>query len=285
MSCFLYKDIGRLAKDTLNDDYDFNRKLKIKTKTGNGVVFTAEGAMATNKSILAKMSGAFQHSSGINVSKVQVTTHGRLVGEASLKDALMKGLKLTFKAEDGTVKNTAGLKYRPVGKLGAEYTSKMFSTTAEADFANGNVLTSAVISYIPNVVVGGQMGINMEKNIMTDKDVAVSYTGGDFHASVGSKKNFNVISASMDHKPCSGVVYAASLDFDIKAETSALTIGGRYSPDKETTFCGKVNSEGIVSLALVQKLKPMMALTTGAQIDAKNIEGEAHKFGLGLTIG
>lgn len=280
----LFKDIGKVANTTLTDDYDYNRKLKIKTKTGTGVTFTAEGAMGHNKAILAKMSGAFKHSTGINVSKLQVTTHSRVVGEASLDNALMDGLKFTFKMEDGTLKNTAGVKYKAVGKLGAEYKAKQFSTTAEADFANNSLSATAVFGY-ENVVLGGSLAVNVEKSAIADQGVAASWTGKDFHASVSSKKNFSMISASMDHRPADSIIYAALLDHNLKSETSALTVGGRYQPDTDTTFCGKVNSDGIVSLALVQQLKPQLALTTGAQIDAKNIEGDAHKFGLGLTIG
>jgi voltage-dependent anion channel protein 2 len=46
-----------------------------------------------------------------------------------------------------------------------------------------------------------------------------------------------------------------------------------------------VNSDGFVSLACIQKVTSFLSLTTSAHIDAKHFEGDAHKFGLGLTIG
>lgn len=284
MPCILFKDIAKKANDTLNDDYDFNRKLKIKTKTANNVSFTTEGTMGSNKAILAKLSAGFSHSSGLNISKLQVTTHGRLIGEANVNNAILDGLKLTFKAEDGSLKNAAGLKYKPVGKIGAEYRKDNVSATAEADFANNMLSATSVFAY-DKFVFGGQAALNIEKSALSDQNVALSYVGKDFNASVVSKKNMNVVSVSYDHKPKNNIIMAAVLDHDIKAQTHALTIGGRYCPDSETTFCGKVNSEGLVSLACVQTLKPQVALTTSAHIDVKNIEGESHKFGMGLTLG
>jgi len=71
----LYKDIAKTAENVLKDDYDFSRKLKIKTKAANGVSFTTEGDMASNKAILAKLSGSFTHeSSGVIFKKLQVSS-------------------------------------------------------------------------------------------------------------------------------------------------------------------------------------------------------------------
>ena len=285
MPCLLFKDISKTANDILNDDYNLKTTLKVKTKTANGVTFTTEGAMGSNKAILAKLSSSFTHKpTGVNISKLQYTTHGRMIGEASLNNALFEGLKLSFKAEDGALKNAAGVKYKPAGKIGAEYKAANFSATADADFANNAVSATGVFGY-ENFVFGGQAAINVEKSAVSDQNVALSYSGADFHASILTKKNFGVVSASMDHKACTDFVYAAILDHDVKSQANSLTVGGRYKSDAETTFCGKVNSEGIVTLACVQKLKPMVTMTTTAQIDAKNIEGESHKFGMGLTLG
>jgi hypothetical protein len=72
------------------------------------------------KSLLAKLSSKFAHSSGINVDKLQVSTHGRLNFEASVAN-VVEGLKLSVKAEDGTATNADGKKYSSYGKLGAEF--------------------------------------------------------------------------------------------------------------------------------------------------------------------
>lgn len=280
----LFKDIGRKANDTLNDDYDFNRKLKVKTKTLNGVTFTTEGAMGSRNAILAKLAASFNHPSGLNISKLQVTTHGRVIGEANVANALMDGLKLTFKIEDGALKNASGIKYRPVGKFGAEYRAKNLSTTTEADFTNNVIGATSVFKY-NKFLFGGQAAINIEKSALTDKNFALGYVCSDFNASLSTKKNMNVLSASFNHQLAKNTIYAGVLEFNLKQQTNALTLGGRHKPDSETTYCGKINSDGFMSLACIQKLSPFVALTASAHIDVKNIEGESHKFGLGLTLG
>lgn len=279
----LYKDIAKTSENILKDDYDYSRKLKIKTKASNGVSFTTEGDMGSNKSILAKLSGAFTHgASGVVFKKLQVTTQGRLVTEAELPNAFTKGLKLTAKVEDGSVAKNAHAKR--VAVLGAEYITRAYAVDFSADLGNNVVKNSAVYA-IDNVNVGLSTAFSVNKSAFTDHNVAVSYTGNDFAAALQTKKKFNALSASFHHHLAKDTVYSAVFDYDLKSGNNHLTVGGRYNADHATTYAGKVESDGHVSLALVQKIRPFVALTTSAHIDAKNFDGDAHKFGIGLTLG
>jgi voltage-dependent anion channel protein 2 len=279
----LFKDLSKVAADTLNDDYDFSRKLKIKSKAANGVTFTTEGALSNNKAILAKVAGGFTHEgSGVVFKKLQVTTQGRLVTEAELPNVLTQGLNLTFKLEDGSVAKNSSAKQ--VGVLGAEYKQDKFSFNTEADFV-GNSVKAAGVFKQDSFLVGGQAAFNIDKSALTEHNVGVSFVGGDFATSVVTKKNFGALSASFHHKLSSHTIYAAVLDYDLKSASNSLNIGGRYKVDADTTYAGKINSEGFVSLASIQKIRPYVTLTTSVHVDAKNFEGDSHKFGLGLTLG
>lgn len=287
VQAMLYKDIGKKANKTLSDDYDFNRKLKVKTTTANGVTFTTEGTMAANKSILAKLTAQSKCKvMGVGLDKVEVNTHGRITAETSVNNAMIDGLKVTFKAEDGSLKNAAGAKYKPAAKLGSEYRhGSNFVVSKDFDFASNNLSGSAVFAY-ENFQFGVQGAYSVDKTAVTDKNVALTYVASDMAASVVTKKNMGNLTTSFHHVlPSKNVIYSAALDTDLKAQSHLLTVGGRYNPDSESTFLGKVNSEGIVSLGLVQKIKNDVSLTVSANVDAKNIEGENHKFGMGLTLG
>jgi voltage-dependent anion channel protein 2 len=283
MPAVLFNDLAKTANDVLNDDYDYSRKLKIKTKASNGVTFTTEGALANNKSILAKVAGGFTHQgSGIVFKKLQVNTQGRLVTEAELPNVFTKGLTLSFKLEDGSV--AKNLSAKQVGVLGAEYKQDKFSFNSEADFV-GNTVKAAGVFAQDNFLVGGQAAFNVDKTSVTEHNVGISYVGGDFSSSLVTKKNFNVLSASFHHKISKDTIYAAVLDYDLKTASNTLNVGGRYKADADTTYAGKIDSEGFISLASIQKVRPYVSLTTSVQIDAKNFEGDSHKFGLGLTLG
>lgn len=281
----LYKDLSKTCNDTLNDDYDFNRKLKIKTKTQNGVALTSEGTMsASNKAILAKVSAAFTHPSGINVKKLQVTTHGRLVGEAEVANAFVDNLKLTFKIEDGSLKNPAGLKYKQVGKIGGSYKGDGFTVNDEIDFSSNSISAAATFNY-QDFIFGASGAFSLDKSSITDHNVAATYAANDFHATVQTKKKFGVVSASFHHRACGNLIYAAVMDYDLKTQNNSLVVGSRYSTDPATKFASKVDSEGLVSLSCIQKVRPAVTLTTSAHVDVKNLEGDSHKFGIGLTLG
>lgn len=287
VQAMLYKDIGKKANKTLSDDYDFNRKLKVKTTTANGITFTTEGTMAANKSILAKLTAQSKCKvMGVGLDKVEVNTHGRITAETSVANAMVDGLKVTFKAEDGSTKNAAGAKYKPSAKLGGEYRhGSNFILSKDFDFASNNATFSSVFAY-ENFQFGAQGAYSLDKTALTDKNVALTYVCSDMAVAVATKKNMGNVTTSFHHvMPSKNIVYGAALDTDVKSQSNLLTVGGRYSPDSESTFLGKVNSEGIVSLGLVQKIKSDVSLTVSANIDAKNIEGENHKFGMGLTLG
>jgi voltage-dependent anion channel protein 2 len=278
----LYKDISKTAEDLLKDDYDYSRKLKIKSKASNGVSFTTEGDMGSNKAILAKLTGGFTHqSSGIVFKKLQVTTQGRIITEAELPNVFTKGLKLSLKMEDGSVAKNANAKR--VGVFGAEYVRNAFSFDTQVD-ASANVRASGVYGY-ENILFGAQAAFSVDKSAVTDHNVALSYAGGDFGAALQTKKKFNALSASFFHRLSKDTIYSAVFDYDLKSGSNHLTVGGRYNADAVTSYGGKVESDGHVSLVLVQKIRPFLALTTSAHIDAKNFDGDAHKFGIGLTLG
>ncbi|KAG1684130.1 hypothetical protein DVH05_011874 [Phytophthora capsici] len=279
----LYKDIAKTAENVLKDDYDFSRKLKIKTKASNGVSFTTEGDMASNKAILAKLSGSFTHAnSGVVFKKLQVTTHGRLISEAELPNVFTKGLKLTAKVEDGSIAKNAHAKR--VGVFGWEYQQSNYSVNGAIDLGSSTVSKAAMYGF-DNVLVGAQAAFNYNKSAVVDHNVALSYRGNDFTATLQTKKKFNALSASFHHHLSHDTVYSALFNYDLKSGQNTLSVGGRYNADKLTTYAGKVESDGHVSLALVQKIRPFLALTTSAHVDVKNFDGDVHKFGIGLTLG
>lgn len=279
----LYKDIAKTAESVLKDDYEFSRKLKIKTKASNGVSFTTEGDMVSNKTILAKLSGSFTHTnSGLVFKKLQVTTNGRLISEAELPNVFTKGLKLTAKIEDGSLAKNVHAKR--VGVFGWEFQQSNFSVDGAIDVGSTIISKAAVYSF-DNVLIGAQAAFNYNKSAVVDHNVALSYRGNDFTATLQTKKRFDVLSGSFHHHLSYDTVYSALFNYDLKSGQNTLSVGGRYNADKLTTYAGKVESDGHASLALIQKIHPYLALTTSARVDVKNFDSDAHKFGIGLTLG
>ena len=68
-------------------------------------------------------------------------------------------------------------------------------------------------------------------------------------------------------------------------KVKALTVGATYRANSETSYAGKVNSDGIVSANVIQIINPTVKLIASAQVDARNFAGDSHKFGLQLILG
>lgn len=273
-----FKDISKAANDLLNNDYCFDRKFKLKTKTVSGVDLTTEGQLKP-KSVGGKLTAKFKPFQGITVDKLSVTTEGRFITEATLHDA-MEGMSLTVKAQDGADK-------APAGELCVNYKANNFVLDGSVEVVDGPTLYGAACFLYEGFVLGGELKYNTlfddkdGKSSLEDYNGALAYKGPDYTASISTKKK-----ASEFHI---GVHHAVSKDVEIATTyahaSKLLTVGGIYRLDPETKFQGKVDSQGIVSVNAIQQVKPKVQLIASAQVDAKNFIADSHKFGLQLILG
>lgn len=280
--CPMYKDHGKKACDLLNDDYNFDRKLKVETKTGNGVTFTTEGAMkGEGKSILAKLSAKFKHSSGINVKKLQLTTAGRLIGEFDMQQ---DDIKFIIKAEDGN----KGGKSKSV--IGAQYQTDAVAVSAEVDAASGPAINATAAFGFDSFVVGGMVKYNTQFDdkanspSLDDYNASLNYNGGDASVTLKTANKLDKLMLGVHHNISRDVQVASAFTYGRGDAKKSLTVGGQYALDSDTTLQGKINNDGIVSFNYIQQVKPNVKLAASAQVDAKNFDGDSHKLGLSLTL-
>lgn len=292
MPASLYDDVDKAARDLLNDDFKFDRKLKIKSKTSNGVSFTSDTTMSgegSSRAVLSKVSAKFNHKSGFNVDKLEVSTHGRVVGEASM-GGVADGLTLTLKAHDGTQSNSAGKKYSPYGRLGAEYVSDRVSATAELDVVNGPTLCGSALFAHENFVAGGEVTMNThydDEGVSPSLDnygFTLGYRAQDFNATVRFGDFLDTWQASFNHQCDKDTKFGAMLSYKVSDESKNLAVGAQRKLCSDTTVKGRVNKDGFVGLAYNQTLNSKVSLSTAAQIDALNFSADNHKFGMAVTF-
>jgi len=283
MAPLKFKDLSKSTNDLLNNDYNFDRKFKLKTKTANGVEFTTEGSLIPNKATSGKLSAKFKPFEGISVVKLCVTTQGRFQVEATLENAF-EGASFTVAAEDGANK-------APQGNVSMKYGSDSFTFNSSVDIVDGPTLYGAGSFGYEGFVLGGEMKYNTQ---FDDKDAAPSlkdynaglaYKGPDYIVSLTTKKKVSEYNLGVHHKVNSDVEVASNFTLNPSSGNKLLTLGGTYTIDKETKFVGKVDSNGVVSTNFIQILRPAVKLIASAQVDAKNLESNSHKFGLQLVLG
>jgi len=272
-----YGDITKSASDLLNNDYCFDRKFKLKTKTSNGVEFTVENVMSS-KGVAGKLTTKCAPFDGIKVEKAGVKTNGRLFGEFKLVNAV-KGAEFTLKAEDGAGKS-------PAGEFAVNYASGSLNLDASVDVVNGPTVYGAGTFGYDNFTLGGEVKYNTGSDgdsgaEVSDFNGALSYSGRDYSVALTTSNKASAYGLSYHHNVSSGVQVAAKADVSAKS----LAVGGIYNWDSETKFQGKFDSNGVVSANWIQVLRPKVKLISSAQVNAKDFSGDSHKFGMSLILG
>jgi len=275
-----YGDISKSASDLLNNDYCFDRKFKLKTKTANGVEFTVENVMGS-KGVAGKLTTKCSPMDGIKVEKAGVKTDGRLFGEFKLTNAV-KGAEFTLKAEDGAGK-------APAGNFAVNYSTGSVNLDANVDVVNGPTIYGAGTFGYDNFTLGGEVKYNTDFDgegsaSVQDYNGAVAYSGRDFTASLTTKKKASSYSLAYHHSVNASTTVATQFDFSASA-AKTLTVGGIYKWDSQTKFQGKFDSNGVASANWIQVLRPQVKLISSAQVNAKDFSGDSHKFGMSLILG
>mmetsp|Transcript_3073 Transcript_3073/g.4675 ORF Transcript_3073/g.4675 Transcript_3073/m.4675 type:complete len:282 (-) Transcript_3073:183-1028(-) len=277
-----FKDVGRSANDLINNDYLFQaQKIKIKTRTVNGVEFTTEGSLKGSKGASGKLTAKFSPFQGITMKKLCVTTDGRFQTEASLDNA-MEGVTFTVKAEEGA-------EQPPAGELCVDYKAGAATVNASVDVCdtNGPTLYGASTVAYDNFTVGGEVrystGFDSSDSApsLVDYNGAISYTGRDFVVALATKKKCSNATVSVHQMYSKDTEFATTYNHG----SNLLTVGGTYKVDPTTKFTGRMNSKGIVSANAIQTISAGIKLITSVEVDAKNFAGDSHKFGLQLILG
>lgn len=275
-----FKDVGKAANDLINNDYCFDRKLKLKTKSASGVTLTTEGTLKP-KGVSGKLTAEFSPFEGINIKKLGVTTDGRFQTEAALLNAV-DGVTFTVKAEDGADKP-------PAGELCVDYKHDSCTVNGSVDVCdlNGPTLYGASTFAYDKFTVGGEVRYNTGFDStdgapsVVDYNAVAAFDGGDFVASVSTKKKLSNASVSVHQSYSKDVQLATTYNHGAKL----LTVGGIYNLDSATKLQGKMNSNGIVSANAIQKVGAGVKLISSVEVDAKNFSSDSHKFGLQLVLG
>lgn len=278
-----YGDVQKSAKDLLNNDYCFDKKFKLSTKSNNGVKFTAEGVMKS-KGTSGKLSAKF-NVDNVSIDKLQTTTAGRFDVEASIPDVI-DGLKLGFKVSDGV--SGSGV---PGGSINATYKMDSLTCFADLDVVEGPTIKTALTTEYEGFVVGGECTYNSQ---LDDKDaageltnygVSLGYQLDDLNVSLATKNKLNSINLAVHHVVDSDTKIAATFEVEPKGKPKTMAVGGSKKLDDESSFTAKVDSKGVVSANYIHQLKKDVKFIASAQVDAKDFAGDSHKFGLQLILG
>ena len=165
-----------------------------------------------------------------------------------LNDTLAQGLKTELISNFNPAKGNQGQ------KLNLYFKQPMFHTRAFFDYNRDgklNALCDGVLSH-EGLLVGGEVGYDVQKAAITKYSAALGYTNGTYTAAVTSTNSLSLFSAFYHHKVNSAVEAGAKATWDSKSNTAVgIELAAKYKIDP-------------MSFAKVRACASTTAILTGA---------------------
>jgi len=275
---------GKKATSILTDDYCFDRKFKLTTKSKSGHTLTGEGELKP-KGVDASLSLKWAVNDQVSIDKLQIKSTGRIIAESTLK-GLATDLNVAVKVQDGGGDEPSGI-------VDFKLTKRSFTVDTSVDVTKGPSLTvSDTVEVAPGWIVGSTVKLNSghddKKSPSIDEFVLLGMYAGDNFTAGGAINKKRQITLSATTKTADGVSIASTCSGEFKDGKLAkplLTIGGLYALDADSKLQSKVDSNGIVSANYILNIRPGVKGIVSGEIDAKNFAGDSHKLGLSLILG
>ncbi|KAI0567340.1 Eukaryotic porin [Gracilaria domingensis] len=273
-----YSDIGKIAKKLLTDDYIYANKLKLTSKTPDGVSYTITGVQSSKSDDVAAEISAKCKIKGATFT-AKAFTGGRLPTlEAKYESCDAQGRKATLTTLAGKQLRvgTAEFLGGPVGvKLVADaITQDMYASLAVA-------LTSD--KYDGFIIAGAEGEYNVSKRQFGKSNYAVSlFDGKESEVSLHVADNMQTTMLSYSHHVRHGFSAAAQISHSFNADSTRIAMGAAYRLDGATTIKGKLDMDGCVALTYLQDIRPNAKLIMSSKFDPTKLDNA--KVGVSLAI-
>jgi len=279
-----YGDFSKKTADLLNNDYSFDKKFKLTTKSAAGVTFTTEGTLKPKK-LDGKLTAKWSPADGLLIDKLSISSEGRLVGEATLKNAL-KNTDLICKVQDGAGDS-------PAGELEVKYTHEKFTFDAGVDVVNGPTiaLSSSALIGTTGLTFGASLKLDTKLDEtngspeLKDYNAALHYVQKDVTAVLTTKDKLKEIQLAVYNDVSKETQLGVQCNFLSKGELKSMSVGAIHQIDADTKLQTKVDNKGNVSANYILAIRPGVKGIASVQVDALNFAGDAHKLGLSLILG
>lgn len=275
MSFPSFGDIDKTIKDLLSKDF-FNPKKApyvVKTKAAGpfGSKVTTTCDINAGGSVTPTLSAEYDSGAGFSLDKLEfsgkdstIKTETSLVG-----GSVPEGIKLEFKGDTTST-----------GELGCVYESDMVTAEASLDIID---VKSADVSFCSGsgaTTFGGSAQLSLD-----GKGPALSgYSVGVAH-SVPGTCNGAVVFKDKLSKADVTLGYSALADVNLGAQLSwpsnAVSFGGSYACNKNTTMKFKAGTDGVIAASVKQNVAPKTVLVGMLSLDS----AKTPSFGGSVTIG
>nr|QQY02453.1 voltage-dependent anion-selective channel protein 2 [Cryptocotyle lingua] len=277
-----FKDLGKCTRDLFDKHFKFGfLNFEFRTKTSNDIAVTFGGQHNTkSQNVAGYLESKLKPTKGVSL-KTKVDSAWVITSNLEVEKKLHENLSHDVTA---TVETESGKKALSMRN---KFKHDMVNVTFDMDFKSRYPqLVGAFIVPIPqfkHIVLGAQAVVDTEPFKLTKHVYALGFKHEDLrvHASLTDHANvdLNVFQKRDDLK----------LGFRVgwKKETRETSFGAavKYKVSPTSGVKVKVDQDCIVGLAYRLKLDKNVKLTICTELDGKNLESGAHKYGLALNYG
>jgi voltage-dependent anion channel protein 2 len=277
-----FSDISKASNDLINKDFYHTAAaaLEVKLKAPNGVNFTAKGTSAHDGPVTSSLEGKKSLSNGISITQ-SWNTANMLATKVELNDTFASGLKTEVLSNFNPAAGNKGQ------KVNLHFKQPAFHGRAFVDYsASGAIgtIADAVVSH-EGMVVGGEVGYDVQKAAITKYSAAVGYTTPLYNAAVTATNSLSVFTASYYQRVNPAVEAGARAVWDSKSGNNVgLELAAKYKLDPASFAKAKINNLGIASLAYNTKVNSGLTFGIGGSFDTQKLNEAGHKLGTSFTF-
>jgi len=268
----IFKDLGKGAKDLLSKQYDFTHEIKTVHKADKMTLEAGTKACSKGTSSSAKV--GLKDKSWGELEKT-FNTCGSVNGK----------IKLTQLVDGATVTVSGDEKWN--FKLEADYRADAF--TLQYDICTG--LRSAIqasADIIDGLVAGCKVELDLSNGAdLKDYNFGLQYRPSkDLTLACITSKGRSMVNLSAAQKVscCTSFALSSSINTSTMAGCVSAGYERQLKPDHNTTIKCKLNSCGVLSTALEQKL-PDVPVKVNFAAEFEPLNAVTKNFGMGLVFG
>jgi hypothetical protein len=280
-----YSDATKAITDLLNKAYCLDqRKLKITSKTTDGVSLTFDGKINQGKSSGSASAEIGKLHDNISLDKLSLSSKGSSNVELGI-NGLADGFSTTLKLEQNLSGNSRSC------DIEAEYANENVNVNAVIGALNGPTVKFSGVGAFDGILVGGTASggtvsdAGKESFAITDFGGLIGYNCSDFTAIVLAEKKCADVSVNLSHKLCSSSTLAAQLGYNTGSGTMTALFGGNYKTSSTTELQARADCCGKLGANVTTKLNGAAKLNLAAEVDLKDLASDNHKFGASLSFG
>eukprot|EP00252_Welwitschia_mirabilis_P025242 TRINITY_DN77_c0_g1_i1.p1 TRINITY_DN77_c0_g1~~TRINITY_DN77_c0_g1_i1.p1 ORF type:complete len:277 (+),score=61.83 TRINITY_DN77_c0_g1_i1:189-1019(+) len=268
----LFADIGRMTRDLLYKDYNFDHKISLTTSTSTGVEFSSTG-IRKGEYFLGDLKARLKNNR--ITTDLKVDTGSNILTTVTY-DELAPGLKTIFSF---TVPDQSS------GKLELQYLHDHTGIRSSIGLTASPVAHLSGVFGNDTVAVGGEIEFDTASGGFLKCDGGLSYSKPDFVSSLLVANKGDIIKASYFHTLSDSTITAvgAEIQHSRSRNENTLTIGTQHALDPLTTVKARLDNYGKAAALIQHEWRPKSFITISGEVDSKALHNSA-KVGLAVAL-